>query len=410
MARSLVIAGLFVLVGLCGGLSPDPSPSFALAIAVNNVPSEKQQPLSLSEGAAAPPSRKTSGANGGPSPSSSSNAASSSSSSSDTPFAFRSFGDLPSLNINASTLTLSGISAGGAMAVQFQIAFSRIVKGVGTIAAVPYMCAQVGGAITALNCMSKPYQIEADDLMAYISTYAAAGLIDDPSYLKGHMSMVFSGASDSVVLQGTVRVVDQMYARLGVRSRYQSYNISAEHAWVTHTYGKHCGYLGEPYINNCDHDFGGEFLTKAFAAIGHAAPLAPRGPASRSNLFKFSQATYGASPLVSMDTIGFVYVPTACQSGLGEKCHLHVNFHGCGQQRSAFSLLEEDMYVSNTGLNEWAEANNIVVLYPQTVAALVPANPKGCFDWWGYTNLLFAQKGGVQMHIVREMIRSIGGF
>jgi poly(3-hydroxybutyrate) depolymerase len=39
------------------------------------------------------------------------------------------------------------------------------------------------------------------------------------------------------------------------------------------------------------------------------------------------------------------------------------------------------------GYNEWAESNNIIVVYPQAVKSeFMPMNPSGCFDWWGYTD------------------------
>ena len=61
----------------------------------------------------------------------------------------------------------------------------------------------------------------------------------------------------------------------------------------------------------------------------------------------------------SLNTVGYVYVPTACQKGAS--CVLHVNFHGCQQTLADIGT----QYVEHVGLNEWAEANNIIVLYPQ---------------------------------------------
>lgn len=43
--------------------------------------------------------------------------------------------------LNDSTISISGISAGAAMAVQYATAFSRSVKAAGIIAGLPYMCA-----------------------------------------------------------------------------------------------------------------------------------------------------------------------------------------------------------------------------------------------------------------------------
>jgi hypothetical protein len=61
----------------------------------------------------------------------------------------------------------------------------------------------------------------------------------------------------------------------------------------------------------------------------------------------------------SLNSFGFVYVPTACANGT--LCALHINFHGC--QQTTADILND--YPSHVGLNEWAESNNIIILYPQ---------------------------------------------
>ena len=80
---------------------------------------------------------------------------------------------------------------------------------------------------------------------------------------------------------------------------------------------------------------------------------------------------------------------------------MHVAFHGCemtvddiGEQ---FTLL--------TGYNPWAAANDMVVLYPQ--AKRTALNPKGCWDWWGYTGVDYASKVGVQMDAVDKMVTEL---
>ena len=44
----------------------------------------------------------------------------------------------------------------------------------------------------------------------------------------------------------------------------------------------------------------------------------------------------------------------------------------------------QDVFSRNAGYNAIAEANNIIVLYPQAVNSTL--NPRGCWDWWGYTS------------------------
>lgn len=65
------------------------------------------------------------------------------------------------------------------------------------------------------------------------------------------------------------------------------------------------------------------------------------------SVVSFSQTgSYGASGL---DATGYLYVPSACQSG-STVCKLHVALHGCGQ---AHSEIGSD-FINNTGYNKWA--------------------------------------------------------
>ena len=54
-----------------------------------------------------------------------------------------------------------------------------------------------------------------------------------------------------------------------------------------------------------------------------------------NNLYEFDQAeffeTLDRPREVSMDDIGYVYVPTRCAAGA--QCKLHIAFHGCNQER-----------------------------------------------------------------------------
>ena len=49
---------------------------------------------------------------------------------------------LPRLDILPGSLTVSGVSAGGYMATQYQVAYSKDVTGAGVVGAGPWLCAQ----------------------------------------------------------------------------------------------------------------------------------------------------------------------------------------------------------------------------------------------------------------------------
>jgi poly(3-hydroxybutyrate) depolymerase len=76
---------------------------------------------------------------------------------------------------------------------------------------------------------------------------------------------------------------------------------------------------------------------------------------------------------------------------------VHVAFHGCKQSGERFPR--------EAGYNRWAETNQLVVLYPQVKASLF--NPRGCWDWWGYTNAAYATKEGTQIRAVWAMLERL---
>src|SRR5438445_8174116 len=61
---------------------------------------------------------------------------------------------LPKFNIKLNETSVSGLSSGGYMAVQFHVAYSSLVKGAGVIAGGPYFCAKDDQniAISACSC------------------------------------------------------------------------------------------------------------------------------------------------------------------------------------------------------------------------------------------------------------------
>jgi hypothetical protein len=80
-----------------------------------------------------------------------------------------------------------------------------------------------------------------------------------------------------------------------------------------------------------------------------------------------------------------------------------------------------DVFYAKIGLNEWADANRIVVLYPQahaTTTSELPSslwltglqalNPAGCWNWWGYGgDSQFLTKKGVQVDAIWKMIERL---
>ena len=68
-----------------------------------------------------------------------------------------------------------------------------------------------------------------------------------------------------------------------------------------------------------------------------------------------------------------------------------------------------NQYAQYAGFNSWAENNNIIILYPYVkVSSVEPYNPKGCWDWWGYTNVInYGTRSGIQVMFVNNLIKAL---
>jgi poly(3-hydroxybutyrate) depolymerase len=316
-------------------------------------------------------------------------------------FALASAQNLKQYNINTSAITVSGVSSGGAMAIQVHVSYSSVFSGIGIFAGPPWFCAfdQVSLALTA--CTADPTLLDLSVLLTAAKTASEAGFIDDLSNLANQPVWAFSGTADTVVLTQVVMASVEFYQSFQSRTNFTEFP-NAEHSWVTNNYGNGCSTLASPYINNCNFDGAQNMLEYLYG------PLNAKTSTVSANYLTFSQSSYVPSGYtlsdLSMPTSGVVYVPTSCQKG--NLCKLHVVFHGCNQDLSQIG----QVFVQNTGVNQWAESNDIIVLYPQaTTSEFEPENPEGCWDWWGYTNAEYATQAGPQIQTVRSMVQALTG-
>ena len=297
--------------------------------------------------------------------------------------------------------TVSGVSSGGFMAIQHHISYNKDVFGVGSIAGGPFFCAQDKLAIAMNACMSAPEFISVTELVTITyTTYTTTRTIDDPSNTKGDKIWLFSGTQDKKVKPGVIAKTFSYYSALGALDSDIELkdDIPAAHAMVTDSYGNDCNYFGSPYLNNCNFDAAGAML-KHF----YNDKLKPRVKANKKFIVPFLQTNYRDDEGLNLSTIGmadvgYAYIPTKCQNGNMKSCNFHVAYHGCLQ---AFENVNTT-FVENAGYNDWAEANDIVILYPQ--AASNAFNPESCWDWWGYTGPDYACKIGSQLSIIGKIV------
>jgi poly(3-hydroxybutyrate) depolymerase len=323
---------------------------------------------------------------------------------------------LPSLTIDRDGISISGISSGGYMATQLHVAHSRQIMGVAVLAGGPYYCAGGGYPFNMFRSLSVcsdtvswlPFfgPPDVSSAIEEIERQAARQAIDNPSYLAGDRVYLFSGTRDEQVPQSVIEALNRVYdAYVEPENIVHVSTVPSAHAMVTEDFGNACGVFASPYINDCDYDAAGELLTHIYGSLEQ--PVEPTG-----TLLEFDQSEFFAADGGSgMNRRAQVYVPQACAAGT--RCRLHVALHGCRQTQEDIG----DAFYANAGYNRWAEANDIVVLYPQADAYAYSLfgisfpwpNPRGCWDWWGFTGSDFHLKTGAQVHAIAAMIDRLAG-
>jgi hypothetical protein len=321
---------------------------------------------------------------------------------------------LPALGVDLSRTSVAGLSSGAYMAGQFQIAYSRLVIGAGIVAGGPFGCARtpntelnplwtvvltLNATRAQNNCMKDDWGWffssvpDPADLLDYAERLAAAGKIDPLDALKADKVYLFSSKADDTVEPGVVEAAASFYRKAGIPDANIIFekNDKAAHAFIVQTGKQSCGTAGPPYLNDCDIDQAREILEEFYG------PLRPPAAVVEANFLRFEQEPFLAGlPDANFDEKGVAYIPSACRSGAA--CAVHVVFHGCRQGVS----FVQDQFVKGSGYERWAESNGIVLLFPQVTASAV--NPRGCWDWWGYTGLHFLERDAPQMLAVRRML------
>ncbi len=336
------------------------------------------------------------------------------------------------LPVDPAQVSVAGFSSGAFMANQLHIAHSADVMGAAMIAGGLYGCAvdevtQDGvtekASLAFGPCVGTPFML--DEVASYKKTVdrlAAKGWIDPPNLARAKLYF-FTGGSDTMVGPEVVEKGEALYLALGVPAGNILFEdrsgpaARAGHSWVTMAYGSSCSANVSPYINDCFYDQAGAELKAIYGA--NFSPPAGR---ATGRIVAFDQTEFvpdRAAAANGLSKTGYLYVPKSCEPGAAQPCRLQVALHGCTQSAEALG----DVFYTKIGLNEWADANRIVVLYPQahatTVSELPPSlwltgtqniNPLGCWNWWGYSgDAQYLTKKGVQVDAIWKMIERLEG-
>jgi poly(3-hydroxybutyrate) depolymerase len=367
---------------------------------------------------------------------------------------------LPALTLSRG-VTISGISSGADFAASLLLAASDIITGAGIFAGQAPLCAVSRFAGEAQStCGAQPadrrgpgcgglastgaapcrgcdagltvaydhckhaalalHDVDVPQLLGYARAAAAAGALPPLAALAGARVFLYRGALDSVYEDGSVNATAAFFSAL-LREP------AAQLAFVADVPSQHCQPTADPWLSrascgvnapwappameNCGFDGAGAAL-QHFAA-GALSPPPPGARADAANLRAFDQDAYANGTVwAGLASTGFVYVPRACAAGAA--CALHVAFHGCGMA-AVFPAMNTS-FVLHSFYNEWADANNLVILYPQgggfaerNMTAPTAQLAGGCWDGYGQTGSSFASCGGPQVVAVRNMILALGG-
>jgi predicted peptidase len=305
--------------------------------------------------------------------------------------------DVPALNLSLSNLSVSGLSSGGYMATQFHIAHSDVVTGAAVIAAGPYYCAR-NSLVTALGSCIKT-RTDNEDLPVIkkqLTSWADSGDIADLSNLTNDRVWLLRGTEDATIAAPVADALYQQYASLVTTNNiHVESNKAFAHHFPTERYGTDCKASEAPFLGNCNYDAAGEMLSHLYPEI------VEKSPHTTGQLFSIDQTKLAGEHAESLANTGYVYVPENCADG--NECKLHISFHGCNQHATAVGT----EYAEHTGINNWADTNKLVVLYPQAKPSLT--NPQGCWDWWGYTDEHYATQKGQQVQATMQIAQHLAG-
>jgi hypothetical protein len=247
---------------------------------------------------------------------------------------------LGAYNADIGESSISGISSGAFMAVQFATAWSGTIKGVGIIAGGPYYCAQntaiggltgnIGAILTATGPCTAGPPPALEPLIKQTDDWARSSDIDDTHHIAAQKIYIFDGYNDAVVDRTVTDATRRFYLHylsdLNRGNLFYQTAIGAGHAQVTLAYGLECSANHDYFIDRCHYDQAGIILQYIYGA------LQPRNAEPSGELIAFDQRefTLPASPAsYSLAETGYVYLPASCAAL--EPCRVHIALHGASR-------------------------------------------------------------------------------
>ncbi|HST27485.1 MAG TPA: PHB depolymerase family esterase [Rudaea sp.] len=310
---------------------------------------------------------------------------------------------LPKLRVDPARVAVAGMSAGAYMAEQAQLAYPEIFHGAALVAGGPYDCAQNSVAAAVTTCMKGNPAPDPAALVKLAQERAAKGEIGPLAKLAGGKVYILHGKQDPVIAESVAHATVDFYAALkasvpALSSLTVTWDGSHDfsHTFPTESAGIDCDKVGAPFLGKCGFDGAGAVFHALYGAPLHKVAQA------KGKLQHFDQkALLADGKDAALADAGVAYVPPACAKG--RRCGVLVALHGCLQNVDSVG----EAFVKEAGFNRWADAYDVAVLYPQTRSG-VAANPKACWDWFGYTGADYATRNGVQLRWLVAALTALG--
>ena len=300
------------------------------------------------------------------------------------------------LNVDKDRVTASGVSAGAHMAHQLHIAYSDLFSGAGIVSGGPYNCAENSMNTALSRCMANTENpLPVADLAAGIRAAAEAGTLANTDNLADDRVWMFHGSNDTTISAQVHDATAALYAEFMPADQIEQVNdVPATHLFPAKGQGSACDEMLPPFVGDCDYDAAGIMLQYLYPGLAT--------PAGEVKTALQEVSLPGAGDAELLET-AYLFVPPACTDG-DEPCAMHLVLHGCAMSAEVTGT----DFIEQSGYLPWAEANDIVLAFPQVKKSLMaPMNPHGCWDWWGYTGDAYATRSGKQMQVLVDWLDSL---
>jgi len=265
----------------------------------------------------------------------------------------------------------------------------------------------------------------------YVKMMESHHLISPVKNITQQKILIYQGDQDSVVRPAMAGKLQEFYSRMGVPSssiKMVKVQGGAHNFPTDRDDGIACDSQDVPYVSSCKRDLAGDILKHL---------LGRNLNRTKNNLAHLYRVQQVAAPK-SVASYGYLYANDFCLNNPGQ-CDLHVALHGC-EMADAFDNNFEKLYESKiqmtkilqvsdyemnartprmgaqifaqkSGYAEYAEdpTNRLMVYFPQTqiTSDNYPGNPKGCWDWYGWTNAMYATNQGPEPMWMIKQIRKV---